>query len=108
MATFILRLLTRFEVICNNLVGIFYLIYFKAMGTILTYIISFNVTFFVLENEILTSVHLSIHLTPLDKQKVTQGQFLSGVEHVWIQRFPSPKTVSIPGFKSAIYPTIYF
>ena len=34
--------------------------------------------------------------TPPFGQDMTQGQFLSGVYQVWIQRFPSPRLVASP------------
>ena len=32
--------------------------------------------------------------TPLLRQDMTQGQFLSGVKQVWIQSFPLPRLVA--------------
>ena len=42
---------------------------------------------------------LSYLPTPPLGQDMTQGQFLSGVEQVWIQNFPSPRLVSLPRLK---------
>ena len=41
------------------------------------------------------------------KENVTQGQFLSDVQMVWIQYFPSPRLVTIPNLKRLVCPTIY-
>ena len=41
------------------------------------------------------------------KQEVRKGQFLSGVQLVWIQRFPSLRLVTIPRLKISGFPTIY-
>ena len=38
---------------------------------------------------------------------VTQGQFLSGVEQVLIQSFPSPRLVAKPRLKKPACPIIY-
>ena len=40
-------------------------------------------------------------------QDMTQGQFLSGVEQVWIQSFPSPRLVASTRLKNLVRPTIY-
>ena len=45
--------------------------------------------------------------TPPLGQDMTQGQFLSGVQQVWIQSFPSPRLVASPRLKNLVYPTIY-
>ena len=48
-----------------------------------------------------------IYPTPPLKQDMTQGQFLSGDQQVWIQSFPSPRLVALPRLKNSVYPTIY-
>ena len=45
--------------------------------------------------------------TPPLGQDMTQGQFLSGVEQVWIQSFPSPRLVASTRLKNLVCPTIY-
>ena len=45
--------------------------------------------------------------TPPLGQDMTQGQFLSGVQQVWIQSFPSPRLVVSPRLKNLVRPTIY-
>ena len=45
--------------------------------------------------------------TPPLGQDMTQGQFLSGVQQVWIQSFPSPRLVASPRLKNLVCPTIY-
>ena len=45
--------------------------------------------------------------TPPLGQDMTQGQFLSGVQQVWIQSFPSPRLVTSPRLKNLVCPTIY-
>ena len=45
--------------------------------------------------------------TPPLGQDMTQGQFLSGVEQVWIQSFPSPRLVASLRLKNLVCPTIY-
>ena len=45
--------------------------------------------------------------TPPLGQDITQGQFLSGVQQVWIQSFPSPRLVASPRLKNTVCPTIY-
>ena len=46
--------------------------------------------------------------TPWYKQDMTQSQlFLSRVQQVCIQSFPSPRLVAIPRLKSPVFPTIY-
>ena len=47
-----------------------------------------------------------IYLTPLHKQKSTQGQFLSKVKHVRIQSFPSPELIALPRLKNPVCSTI--
>ena len=39
---------------------------------------------------------------PHHEQDVTQGQFLSWVQLIRIQSFPSPRLVGIPRFKSSV------
>ena len=41
--------------------------------------------------------------TPPLGQDMTQGQFLSSDEQVWIQRFPSPRLVASPGLKNLVF-----
>ena len=48
--------------------------------------------------------YLPIHLLGQD---MTQGQFLSGVQQVWIQSCPSPRLVASPRLKDLVCPTIY-
>ena len=43
---------------------------------------------------------------PLGKD-MTQGQFLSGVQQVLSQSFPSPRLVASPRLKNLVCPTIY-
>ena len=50
---------------------------------------------------------LWIYQPLLHKQDVTQGQFLSGVQQVWMQSFHSSRPVALPRLKSPGYPTIY-
>ena len=45
--------------------------------------------------------------TPPLGQDMTQGQFLSEVQQVWIQSFPSPRLVASPRLKNLVCPTIY-
>ena len=45
--------------------------------------------------------------TPPLVQDMTQGQFLSEVQQVWIQSFPSPRLVASPRLKNLVCPTIY-
>ena len=45
--------------------------------------------------------------TPLHKQDAKQGQFLRGVQQVWIQSFPFSKTGSHTKLKNQVCPTIY-
>ncbi len=47
---------------------------------------------------------LSYLLTPPLRQEMTQGQFLSGVQQVWIQSFPSPRLVASPRLKNPSLP----
>ena len=49
----------------------------------------------------------TIYPTPPLGQDMTQGQFLSGVQQVWIQSFPSPRLVASPRLKNPVCPTIY-
>ena len=42
-----------------------------------------------------------------NKQYVTQGQLLSEVQLVWIQRFLSFSLVALPRLKNPVYPSIY-
>ena len=51
---------------------------------------------------------LSYLPTPPLEQHMTQGQFLSGVEQVWIQSFPSLSLVATRRQKKSVWPTIYF
>ena len=37
-----------------------------------------------------------------NEQDVTEGQFLSGAQLVWIQNFPPPRLVEIPELKSSV------
>ena len=46
-------------------------------------------------------------MNPIVGQNMTQGQFLSGVQQVGIQNFPSPKLVASPRLKKPVCPTIY-
>ena len=48
-----------------------------------------------------------IYPTPLLGQDMTQGHFLSGVEQVSIQSFPSPRLVASPRLENTVCPTIY-
>ena len=48
-----------------------------------------------------------IYPTPPLEQDMTQGQFLSGAQQVWIQSFLSPRLVASPRLKNLICPTIY-
>ena len=41
------------------------------------------------------------------KQDMTQDEFLSGVQVVWIQYFLFPKLVAMPKKKSPVFFTIY-
>ena len=45
--------------------------------------------------------------TPPLGQDMTQGQFLSRVQQVWIQSFPSPRLVALPRLKNLLCPAIY-
>ena len=45
--------------------------------------------------------------TPPLEQDMTQGQFLSGVQQVWIQSFPSTRLVTLPRLKNQVCPIIY-
>ena len=45
-------------------------------------------------------------IPPLGRD-MTQGQFLSGVEQVWIQSFPSPRLVASSRLKNRVCSTIY-
>ena len=58
-------------------------------------------------NNWLLSVSRSYLPTPPLGQDMTQGQFLSGVQQVWIQSFPSPRLVASPRLKNLVCPTIY-
>ena len=42
--------------------------------------------------------------TPPPEQDMTQSQFLSGVQQVWIQSFPSPRPVASPRLKNPVCP----
>ena len=50
---------------------------------------------------------IHIYPTPPLGQDMTQGQFLSGVQPVWIQSFPSSRLVASPRLKNLVCPTIY-
>ena len=56
-------------------------------------------------NIMLNSYH--IYPTPPLGQDMTQGQFLSGVQQVWIQSFPYPRLVASPRLKNLVCPTIF-
>ena len=45
--------------------------------------------------------------TPPLGQDMTKVNFLSGVQQVWIQSFPSPRLVASPRLKNLVCPTIY-
>ena len=49
----------------------------------------------------------SIYPNPPLGQDMTQGQFLSEVQQVWIQSFPSSRLVASPRLKNLVCPTIY-
>ena len=58
-------------------------------------------------NALEKGMNIHIYPTPPLGQDMTQGQFLSGVEQVWIQSFPSPRLVASPRLKNLVCPTIY-
>ena len=52
-------------------------------------------------------IYIYIYQTPSLGQDITQGQFLSEIEQVWIHSFPSPSLVASPRLKNLVCPTIY-